>query len=138
MKKQQLFSFNRTILNDTLYELRWTYCGLTRVDAAKIFGVTEKTFKKWEESHAPGHVGELLYHLAGFLPAPFDGWRITQGMLWTPENAGYTPGEIQAIHWDKQLIQFQRAEIRELKEALQDAGPDLSNVIPFPKPYKKG
>ena len=44
---------------------------------------------------------------------PFEGWAINDGLLWTPENVGFSPGEIRAI-------QYRHALIAELQRQLRD------------------
>ena len=44
---------------------------------------------------------------------PFAGWVIRDGILWTPENEGYSPGDIRAIHFQRKLVQEQRRQMRD-------------------------
>jgi len=43
---------------------------------------------------------------------PFAGWVLRDDVIWTPENEGYSQGDIRAIHFQRQLVQEQRRQLR--------------------------
>ena len=61
--------------------------GFTQDDACKLYGVTPKTWRKWETSPTPPrHVLLSMQYLAGYLPG-WRGYRIkTDGTIITPSN----------------------------------------------------
>lgn len=68
--------------------------GLSVAQAGKLFQVTPRTVRNWcaGRTRPPGAVIRLLRMMARFeLPAPFDGWCLHSGKLWTPEGHGIEP-----------------------------------------------
>lgn len=51
---------------------------------------------------------------------PFAGWVIRDDVIWTPENEGYSKGDIRAIHFQRQLVQEQRRQLREYWQRRHD------------------
>lgn len=58
---------------------------------------------------------------------PFEGWVINDGLLWTPEGDGYSPGDIRAIQYQRE--EDVRREIfkqfRQLHNLLRESGYDV-------------
>jgi DNA-binding XRE family transcriptional regulator len=69
--------------------------GLTRLDAAKLLHVSERTLHNWETGHheIPYSAYRLLRLLTRQeLPGKaWTGWHITAGVLWSPEGHGFKP-----------------------------------------------
>ncbi len=53
----------------------------------------------------------------GTIDPAFDNWSLFRGEIYTPENVGFRPGDIQAISTERALI-------RELEAALRGAAPE--------------
>lgn len=103
---------------------------LTRDQAADLAGIHRTTYTRQEtgDSRPSLAVYRLLLSRAGWLPDPaWFGWRFAQGQLWTPENVGYDPGEIQAIP-------YQHALVADLRRQLRDLQPDRQ-AVPIPNLY---
>ena len=110
---------------DDFFTLRLT-ARATYSDVARLCGVTTRTVKLWERTQAPIYAISLLKMLAGF-PDGWDGWRFSNGLLWTPEGTSYNAGTIRAIPYlMAQLQEFRR------KQPGSFTDPDYSNVVPFP------
>lgn len=69
--------------------------GLSRLDAAQLLHVSERTLHNWESGHheipySAYKLMRLLNHQE--LPGEaWAGWHITAGVLWSPEGHGFKP-----------------------------------------------
>jgi hypothetical protein len=95
--------------------------------AGKIFHVTPRTVRNWQagKTRPPGAVLRLLRMMARFeLPAPFTGWHVHSGKLWTPEGHAIEPNESS---WWSLLVRQARgfrlayAEAHQLRHELRRA-----------------
>ncbi len=68
----------------------------------EVFNVPGSTARRWRSAGPPKHVREFLEQF-NWLPAPFDGWAIKDGLLWTPEGDSYSPGQVRSITLFQQL-----------------------------------
>ena len=110
---------------------------LTIQEAADLCGIHRTTFERQENGSSKVNttVFRLLLMRGGWLPDEFEGWKIGQGMLWSPEDVSFSPGEIRSLPYLYALI----AELkRELKKANGDntklPEPEIGpNVVPFRK-----
>ena len=87
-------------------------CGYDRAGIAKYLHVTTATIKRWEDSNKPPRAVFLLLNCLagqlGFLPNEFEGFYFFEGELYTPENQAVRAGEIRAIKFNQQTINFYR------------------------------
>ena len=118
-----------------LYSLR-TYCRLSRAAAAQRLALKPRTLQRYEsENRCPEPVRLALQLLAGDLGKickHWDGWRLqpTTGELIAPNGDAWNVGALNARHWDKQLIQSLRGELRRYREQEQEKPPETpGNVI---------
>ena len=88
---------------------------------AELAGVSVKTARRWKRANHIPDVARQLIELKesadlGHLATPWAGFRVTDNVLWTPENQAVSPGDIRAIHYRQQQI---RAYERELQRPRQ-------------------
>ena len=122
---------------------------LSRQACADYFRVNLSTVNRWDHNKvpAPFAVCELLRVIAGKFPAlsrrsAFDGWSFGGDFVYTPEGDKYTPEDIKELFYLRQLVRFQRGDIRKLTEEVKNLTPDgkpimQSNVLKFPSFDKK-
>lgn len=90
--------------------------GLSRPQAAQIFGRSERTWRRWELSQAPTFVFPLLELLSGHLDLlGWPGWRIVRGELYAPDlRYGWRQVDLYAAWWHRQrldhLVRLREAE----------------------------
>ena len=86
---------------ETLFYYRFAEAGLSREGAARLCGVSEATFHRWERSQQPINTAAYrlikLHSLGIVQSSPWGGWRVHGGTLYSPEGVGITPGEIRAL-----------------------------------------
>ena len=104
------------ILEPTPAQLRDARCQarITQRQAAEISGLHLSSYKRQEQgkSRVSPAVFKLLLFTAGRIHGlEWSGWSINNGRIWSPENTGYTPGDIASIHWLDQSIRFLRSEL---------------------------
>lgn len=85
---------------------------------AHVTGVHLETAKRWKRAGAiPKHYAHLVALRTegnlGVIAGDWDGWRLRDQQLWTPDDVVVTPGEIRAIPYQKELL-------RELKKQLAE------------------
>ncbi len=95
--------------------------GLTRTEAARLFGRSERTWRRWECEEAPAFVFAILELLAGRLDLlGWPGWRLVRGELYAPDLAlGFRQHDLYAAWWDRQRLRGAQRRI----EALQAIAP---------------
>ena len=76
---------------------------------AELTGVSLKTAQRWKhQGFAPPLAAKLLeIHLnrdLGELANPWRGFRLHQGLIWTPENGSVTPGELRSIPYRREQL----------------------------------
>lgn len=104
------------------YELRFALARLSRDQAARWLGVSERTVRRWEtgESTTPRAAWLALRLLAGDLgamDAAWSGWYLRQGGLWPPgirRSAPITAGDVAALPY---LLQLQSEVLRQDRPA---------------------
>lgn len=123
-----------------LIRVRFELGGLTQDQAAAICATDRKTFGHWERGRRriPVTAYRLLYfHVCGFPIATcagardqWEGWRFVKGELWSPENVGFSAGEIRALPYLYSLIGALQRELDncDVRPAFDD---DYKNVLPF-------
>jgi len=102
-----------------LYYAR-VHLNMSANQAADFLGIHRTTYKRQETGNSKVCIAayKALMMLSGFMPEPFTGWRIINGKLYSPENEGYSPGEIRASEFRrKQVFELER-EIRVLQRQL--------------------
>lgn len=89
--------------------------GLTQEKAAELCGIHKASYQH-HESGVTKRVSLSVYKTllcqGGYIadPAWLD-WQFRAGQIWRPENVGYTPGDLKALHWMDQSIRFLRGEL---------------------------
>jgi hypothetical protein len=87
--------------------------GLTRREAARFLGRTDRQVRRWLTEGAPDWVGTMLRMRAGRLDEyGWQGWRIEGGRLLCADwKEGFEPGELFAWWWLRQKrFGYDRAE----------------------------
>lgn len=79
--------------------------GFTRERAADFLGVSLRTVGHWETgrvrpSYAAFRLLRVLRH-GEFVDPAWDGFRLSRGLLWTPEGHSFTPGNMR---WQSLLV----------------------------------
>ena len=76
-------------------------CNLGASDAAAFLGVSDRTYRRYENDHNyPIMVIKLMQYRAGMVP--LDGWQgftFEAGRLWTPQNECVQAAEINQFRW---------------------------------------
>ena len=90
--------------------------GVSSTLIAELTGVSLKTAQRWkQQGFAPPVAAKLLelrmHQDLGELAKPWAGFRLHNGLLWTPENASLTPGELRSVP-------YRREQLRALELAL--------------------
>ena len=76
---------------------------------AELTGVSLKTAQRWKhQGFAPPLAAQLLHIKLtsdlGAFASPWAGFRVDQGLLWTPENASLTPGELRSVPYRREQL----------------------------------
>lgn len=115
-------------MNDALYLLRWRDCGLSKAQAAAWFGVSLKTWNRWESGQIepPLAVLHALRLRSGDLEpisADFSGYRIdiANGLLTFPNGDYCAPGDLYGITFLKQQLTTLRRQVDTLRAELDQA-----------------
>ncbi|MEW8131490.1 MAG: helix-turn-helix domain-containing protein [Candidatus Thiodiazotropha endolucinida] len=107
---------------------------LTLETAAELCGCHRTTYTRMESGSSKVNVAcfRLLMMAAGWLPAPFEGWSIGQGKLWSPEDVSFEPGEIKAIPYLYAIIADYEREL-----GIPNRAPAVAaNVVPLRRKKK--
>ena len=78
-------------------------------EVASLLGVHEATVRRWNQKNRyPYWAMKAMGLYAGYFPWPgWEGYCVADGLLYCPElNYGYRPEDIQALHWLKQLADY--------------------------------
>jgi hypothetical protein len=83
--------------------------GVSSTLIAELTGVSLKTAQRWKhQGFAPPAAAKLLQMLLhqdlGELAKPWAGFRLHDGLLWTPENASLTPGELRSVPYRREQL----------------------------------
>lgn len=97
---------------------------LTTAEAAKLCGVSLRTYRRWlrDECPSPGAV-RLLALVAGFVPFQgWDGWEFDNGCLFPPgySKNGITPGDFFALVFLRQLVSTYREDNGKLRDRVRE------------------
>lgn len=96
---------------------RFGVSNLTKQEAASLCGVTLRTWSSWEsgERRMPYSTWCWFVTITEGIPMNGDwhGWKFFNGKLWSPENAGFTPGEVRAIPILRQTLSAFKAADRQ-------------------------
>ncbi len=125
--------------------------GLPDKYCAEYFQVHRTTVLRWDSGdiEPPRAVIECLRMLSGEMPSfagrsAFKDWRFCAEYLYSPSGARFTPGDLNAIHWDQEIMTQQEVTIRRLTEQVSTLseqveilhnrlGPKMpANVVRFP------
>ncbi|AOU98027.1 hypothetical protein BI364_08690 [Acidihalobacter yilgarnensis] len=86
---------------DQIHHQRRLTAGLSEEQAAQIAGVSLRTWRRWErgESPMPTSAWQWFRTVTDGLPLvkDWEGWGFKDGKLWSPENEGFTPGQIRSL-----------------------------------------
>lgn len=90
--------------------------GIDYEEAARLCGIEESYYRKMESGSGGVKVKLSVYRLmlcrAGYMIHPgWEGWRIREGLIWSPVGSGHTPGDILSINWLDQSLRSLRAEL---------------------------
>lgn len=104
--------------------MRWRVGGFRQEEAAAICGVSPRTWRAWESGARRMPRATWAWFKAnastGFeLTREWEGWRFHEGRLWSPEEVGFTPGQIRAIPWQVQVIRALQGRDRQQRQAPQ-------------------
>jgi hypothetical protein len=120
-----------------LYTLRFERLGFSIDKAAEVCHTSSRTYKKWEKTGKfPPWVKSVLLANSGYIfHSGFEGWRVLEAKLHSPEGYQFSGGEIRSII-------YLYAHIAELKKQLRleerfSTVDDYSNVILFPELKKR-
>jgi len=110
---------------------------LTDEEATAYLDVSPRTFRRWlKEDSAPQMARKLLLLVHGDLGSlwpDWGGWRFCGDDLWTPDNAVYSKGDIQAIFWHRQQIRGLKTDLREERKKAELLTRPSADIIPFRK-----
>ena len=97
--------------------------GLTRAEAARLFGRSERTWRRWECTKAPAYVRTILELLSGRLELlGWPGWRIVNGELHAPDlKLGFRREDLYAAWWDRQRLRAAQQRLQALQHDTQAA-----------------
>lgn len=93
--------------------------GISPLRLAQVAGVSLRTAMRWKRTGVPrsmeravmlGVFGDL-----GELAGEWEGWKLWNGRLWSPEGDAFSPGQVRAIP-------YQRDRVRALEGALRANG----------------
>ena len=78
------------------------------------------TLMRWESGavRLPQRTHHLVRELLGHLPGTdgqWEGWRFWRGLLYDPAGDAWSPGDVQARHWERQLIDSLTRRVAELE-----------------------
>ncbi|MBV2122904.1 MAG: hypothetical protein KUF74_15790 [Candidatus Thiodiazotropha sp. (ex Ctena orbiculata)] len=106
-------------------------------EAADLCGLHRTAYRRQETGSSRVNLScfRLLLMQAGFLPPPWEGWRLHDGQIWSPEGEGFAPGEIRAIPLMNATVAAYQARQRIEEPPL--AIPDTGNIVQFRKREKK-
>lgn len=107
---------------------------LTPEQAADLCGIHRTTYARMENGSSRVNVAcfRLILMHAGWLPGEFEGWSISRGQLWSPEDVSYSPGEIRAIPYLYAIIADYEREL-----GIPNREPPVApNVVPFKRKEK--
>lgn len=96
-------------------------------DLPQRFPVSARTVARWRARGLPPLVDALLavWGDLGVIHPAWRGWMISarDGLLYSPENEGKTPGEVRARFWDREQIKALRRQVRKLRSELEARPP---------------
>lgn len=83
-----------------------------------LTGVHPRTARRWKRHKRIPRAYRALIELRtsgelGALAADWDGFRLVNGRIWTPENTSVTPGDIRAIPYRTQLLSELQRQLAE-------------------------
>lgn len=122
------------MLTRELEELIETLGGADYVERA--LNVHRTTLLRWRSGKTlPSQAAmDVLRALAGtkmpWAGRDWDGWRFEGGQLHGPEGEHFTPGELKAWHFGRQLIRAQDVEIKRLRGMVQSLARDAKTLDP--------
>jgi hypothetical protein len=90
--------------------------GVSTTLIVELTGVSLKTAQRWKhQGFAPPLGAKLLKlqlgHDLGAFAEPWTGFRVHQGLLWTPENASLTPGELRSVPYRREQLRALQLEL---------------------------
>ena len=93
---------------------------LGRDTVLRRLNIHRTTLMRWETGavRIPDRTLYLIRELLGHLPGTdgqWAGWRFWQGKLWDAAGDCWTPTDVEARHWERQLIDALRRRVGELE-----------------------
>jgi len=96
-----MYRVSHSIDPGDIYNQRFGVAGLTIKKAASLCGVTERTWRSYEKGERRIPYSTWCWFVTVTEGIPLDrdwaGWTFRNGKLWSPENDGFSPGEVRAI-----------------------------------------
>jgi hypothetical protein len=83
--------------------------GVSTTLITQLTGVSLKTAQRWKLQGFAPPLGAQLLQLRlnsdlGNLAKPWTGFRLHNGLLWTPENASLTPDELRSVPYRREQL----------------------------------
>jgi len=121
-----------------LKTIRFEIGGFSIEEAAAACHTSARTYKKWETTkNHPTWAKSILLCKAGILQDKgFQGWRIYEGKLISPEGYEFSSGEIRSIIYQYALIAELENQLRS-KDQFGKVDDCYNNVIIFPRNKKR-
>ena len=100
-------------------KVRSLYARLTVEKTAQLFGVSPRTVKKWDQTNEPPQAVKVAIDLLGgdlgeLLGPKWSKWRFCRdGCIVTPDGQCVSPGDICAIHYQRQLTAEYKRQIKQ-------------------------
>lgn len=87
------------------YQIRFGDAGLSAPDACRILGIQPRTLREWEQKQeAPAWACNMVLSQVEITHPGWQGWRFFGGLLYSPEGETFTPGEIRALRYCRELL----------------------------------
>lgn len=98
--------------------------GFNSAYAARRLGVSRESARRWQRGSRPAPVA--MQRLARILLAgdlaeisrTWDGWRLVNEQLVSPDNVCWTPGQLAAYYWQLQLLSEYRRQLTQPGQTL--------------------
>lgn len=86
-------------------------------------GCSSCTASRWiKDNSAPVSIRRLVIVSRGDLGAiapAWSGWRIADGLLWSPADVAYSPDDLASLHYLRQIARLKPAKVIQFREPVQ-------------------
>ena len=112
------------------------------MSTCRLLNVHEKTLWRWVtgRGNIPGHQHLAIRCALGELPGTegqWSGWFFKGGKLWSPENEGYTAGQLRASFYDQDRINTLQRQVQALQVKLAISEAALDRFAPAANERKR-